>query len=361
MDRLTVLVTSVGTPIAHGVLKGLKELNKSITIIGVESRAVTAGNKFCDRVYQVPRFLQDEEGYFNQLNEIIEKESVDALFSCHPPEIYLYEEYKERLSIPFSLPTSPHFSRLRNKEESYKWLIEEGMEKFVPTYYSFDTNEELLQIKKEFLPNEQHLIVKEVEGYGATGFALLTNREQFLEAVNKQQTRIYDINDYVEATQNSRRMVMKQLEKPEYSVDTYVHDGEMVIAVPRNRSGVSSGLVIEGSVVKQEELIAISKDIVELFVEDGFINLQFMKEDGQFKLTDINPRFCGSHVMSLGAGVNFPELFLSYNLTDDRPIPEPIWNTRMYRYRDSFFYYGSSDSEKRMENTGAEIFLLNTH
>lgn len=354
MDKLTVLVTSVGTPIAHGVLKGLREMKESITIIGVESRAVTAGNKFCDRVYQVPRFLKDKEGYFKHLNDIIKKEKVDALFACHPPEIYLYEDYKEHLSIPFSLPSSPHYSRLRNKEESYKWLTEYNLEKYVPNYYSFDTNEELLEIKANFFPNEKHLIVKEVEGYGAMGLALLTNREEFLEAVRKQQRHIYDINDYVEAVPDSPRMVMKELEKPEYSVDTFVHNGKMVVAVPRKRSGVSSGLVIEGTVVKHDELIAISKEIVEVFVEDGFINLQFMKENGEYKLTDVNPRFCGSHVMSLGAGVNFPELFLTYTLTDYRPVPKPIWNTRMYRYRDSYFYHESSEDKDK----GAEVFTL---
>ncbi|WP_343753174.1 ATP-grasp domain-containing protein [Alkalibacterium iburiense] len=213
-------------------------------------------------------------------------------------------------------------------------------------------------MKADHFPNEKHIIVKEVEGYGATGFALLTDREEFLQAIRKQQTRIYDIEDYVEAAPERRRLVMKQLEKPEYSVDTFVHNGQMVIAVPRNRSGVSSGLVIEGSVVKQEELIAISKEIVELFVDDGFINLQFMKEDGQFKLTDVNPRFCGSQIMSLGAGVNFPELFLKYTLTDSRPIPEPIWNTRMYRYRDSYFYHEPSEKANADINKGAEVFPL---
>ncbi|GEK91332.1 hypothetical protein [Alkalibacterium kapii] len=49
--------------------------------------------------------------------------------------------------------------------------------------------------------------------------------------------------------------------------------------------------------------------------------------------------------MALGAGVNFPKLFLIYHLTDKRPIPEPKWNTRMIRYRESVFYHNDT-SEK---------------
>ena len=338
MDKLTVLVTAVGSPIAHGVLKGLKERD-DIHIIGTESRAVTAGNALCDTVYQVPRFKDNVEDYFKTLNDIIEKEHVQALFSCYPPEIDLYEEYKNRLSIPFSLPTSKHYPKLRDKEQAYKWLKDAGLEHVIPTYYAFDTSDELVAIKNKHFKDHSHVIVKDVSGYAASGFAILTDRQHFLKAVQNQKNRVYDINDYIEAVPDTRRIMMEELEAPEYSVDVYVHAGKTVVAVPRDRAGVSSGLVIEGSVVKEDRLIELSTEIAEVFIEDGFINLQFMKEHGEFKLTDINPRFCGSQVMSLGAGVNFPSLFLTYQLTDDRPVPKPIWNTRMYRYRETYFHH----------------------
>lgn len=338
MDKLTVIVTAVGSPIAHGVLKGLKERD-DLYIIGTESRAVTAGNAFCDKIYQVPRFKDDLEGYFNALHDIIETEQAHALFSCYPPEIDLYEEYKNRLSIPFSLPTSQYYSKLRDKEQAYEWLKDKGLGNVVPTYYAFDTSDELLAIKHTHFKDQSHVVVKDVSGYAASGFAILTDRQHFLKAVRHQKNRIYDINDYIEAAPDTRRIMMPELESPEYSVDIYVHEGKTVVAVPRDRAGVSSGLVIEGSVVKEDHLIDLSTEIAERLIEDGFLNLQFMKEQGEFKLTDINPRFCGSQVMSLGAGVNFPSLFLTYQLTDDRPIPEPIWNTHMYRYRETYFHH----------------------
>ncbi|MFP3360457.1 ATP-grasp domain-containing protein, partial [Planococcus sp. SIMBA_143] len=89
---------------------------------------------------------------------------------------------------------------------------------------------------------------------------------------------------------------------------------------------------LDGIVVNHEDLIQASKDITESLVEDGFINIQFMKSDTGYKLTDINPRFCGSQVMSLGANVNFPSLFIEYlPLGNEVPV-EPVWNTRMLRF-----------------------------
>jgi len=118
MTNRTVLVTSIGTPIAHGVLKGLKDI-QNIRIIGIDSRTLTAGNVFCDRVYHLPRFTEDKENYFRQLNAIIEKEDVQAIFPSHPYEIDLYTEYKKRLSIPFALPESSQFDVLIDKGTTY--------------------------------------------------------------------------------------------------------------------------------------------------------------------------------------------------------------------------------------------------
>ncbi|MER2063776.1 MAG: ATP-grasp domain-containing protein [Alkalibacterium sp.] len=337
MTNRTVLVTSIGTPIAHGVLKGLKEI-QNIRIIGIDSRTLTAGNVFCDRVYRLPRFTEDKENYFRQLNDIIEKEDVQAIFPSHPYEIDLYTEYKTRLSIPFALPESSQFDVLIDKGTTYAWLEAQGFSQYIPTYYLFKTQDELKQLIQGELKDEDEIVVKDTSGHGATGFALLTSHDKFIKAIEQQQARVFAFEDYLKTRNTDSRMAMKNLDQPEFSVDLYVHDGKTVISIPRQRTGVSSGLVLDGTVIKHTELIEISSEIAEALITSGFINLQFMKEDDRFKLTDINPRFCGSQVMSLGAGVNFPELFLTYQLTDKRPIPDPKWNTRMVRYRESVFY-----------------------
>lgn len=341
MENSTILVTSIGTPVAHGILKGLRELD-NIRIIGIDSRSLTAGNIFCDRVYRLPRFTSDKEEYFKQLKEVIEKENVQALFPSHPHEISLYDDYKKHLTIPFALPSSKDFPDLEDKEATYHLLEERGLSKYIPTYYAFETNEELQNILENEMKNENEVVVKDTTGHGATGFALLTDHKNFIETIKKQKPRVYAYEDYLSAQITDRRIVMKSLNQPEFSVDLYVHDSKTVVSVPRHRVGVSSGLVLDGTVIEHTGLIAISSDIAEALIDDGFINLQFMKEDGEFKLTDINPRFCGSQVMSLGAGVNFPDLFLTYSLTDEKPIPTPQWNTRMMRYRESVFYYNYS-------------------
>ncbi|MFO8068849.1 MAG: ATP-grasp domain-containing protein [Alkalibacterium sp.] len=345
MENLTVLVTSIDTPTAHGVLKGLKEI-KNIKIIGVNPQTLTAGNIFCDRVYRVPRFTENKDNYFEQLKEIIDKEHVQAVFPCHPHEIDVYEDYKQHLTIPFALPESSHFDRLTDKDTTYHWLDEHGFSEYIPTYYTFKSHDELARLIHNEFKDEDELIVKNTSGYVPSDFTLLTHHDKFIKAIETQQSHVFAFEDYLETDNTDHRMVMRKLDQSEFSVDLYIHDSKTVVSVPRQRIGVSDGLVLDGTLIEHTVLIAISIKIAEALIEEGFINLQFMKEDGDFKLTDVNPRFCESQVMSLGAGVNFPELFLTYRLTDERPVPRPNWNTRMVRYRESVFYHNyNADDE----------------
>ncbi|GAB3049504.1 ATP-grasp domain-containing protein [Virgibacillus ainsalahensis] len=176
-----------------------------------------------------------------------------------------------------------------------------------------------------------------MNGNGALGFAILTNRENYLKAIKEGKNKIYNMDDYCEVPSMERRIVMEYLKGTEYSVDVYIHNGKVIVAVPRERTQVSNGIVLDGTVVFNEELIQAATEITECVATSGFINLQFITTDDGYQLTDINARFGGSHVMSLGAGVNFPYLFLQYELLGEHVTVNPQWNTRMIRYRDHYF------------------------
>lgn len=335
MGIINVLVTSIGGPVAQGVMKGLKEM-ENVRIIGADRRLITAGNLFCDKVYQIPRFT-DVESYMDTMKELIEKESIHAIFPGHPNETEMYGEYEKHLDIPVALPKSPIYEELVDKEAVYIQMEQLGLDQYIPDYVGFTKNDDFLRVKEEHFPDESHIIVKEVKGYGALGFAIVTDRKNFLKAVKAGKRKVTSTEDYLEVTDDSRRIMMRRLEEPEYSVDIYVHDKKVVVAVPRKRTGVSNGLVLDGTIDKHEELLEATNQIAGQLVESGFFNIQFMKSEDGYKLTDVNPRFCGSQVMSLGAGVNFPELFIRYAVLGETPVPEPIWGTRMMRYRETYF------------------------
>ncbi|WP_163971831.1 ATP-grasp domain-containing protein [Oceanobacillus halotolerans] len=338
MENINVLVTGIGGPTAQGIINGLRKID-NINIIGVDRRSMTSGHQFCDKTYQVPRYTQKDQ-YRKAIIDIIHTEQVHAIFPSLHEEISLYQETREDWGAIVALPKSDNFPILLNKENTYEFLIKMGLGSFVPRYYGFNGPDELRQIKYVFFPDERFVVTKIVDGHGSLGFAILASEEDYLKALKEGRRKIYNINDYCKIIdQEERKIVMEYIEGIEYSVDVFMHEGQVVVAVPRERSGVSNGIVLDGTVIYHEELIHASSEIAKAIATDGFLNLQFMKSKDGFKLTDVNPRFCGSQIMSLGARVNFPYLFLQYNLLQEFVSVTPRWNTRMLRYREHFFVY----------------------
>lgn len=335
-NQINVLVTAVGGPTAIGILKCLKG-EKNIRLVGTDSQNYTAGNVFCDKLYCVPRIYNIEE-YKNKIVQIIEAEDIDIIFPTLQDEISIYHELQKKLKAVIALPTSKYFEALINKEKLYKLLESGSSKKYVPVYFTFQNSGKLKQIVDNSFKTDDYICVKGVQGHGSIGFALLTNRDNYLRAVKQGKNKIYNIADYYDLSSNEKRIVMEYLDGIEYSVDVFLHQGDVVVAIPRKRSRVSNGIVIEGMVEFNQEIIDAAINVSKNVATDGFLNLQFIGSNHGYKLTDLNARFCGSQIMSYGAGVNFPYLFIQYNLLNQYIPVSPKWNTRMVRYWESCFF-----------------------
>ena len=337
LKLINVLVTAVGGPTALGVLKCLRNV-AGIRLIGVDSQSLTAGNQFCDVFYSIPRISNPKE-YISVITKIVEKEKIDVVFPTLQDEISIYMELRNGIAANVALPKSDTFEVLVNKEKLYQHLEQSDLMQYVPRYHVFETGTELQRIAKQHFACEKCVCVKKVEGHGGLGFAVLTNRENYLRAIETGKSRVFNIDDYCDMKFNERRLIMEYLSGVEYSVDVLLHNGEVVVAVPRKRNRVSNGIVIDGIVEHNKEIIEAATIVSENVAHDGFINLQFIDSCNGYKLIDINARFCGSQVMSFGAGVNFPHLYIQYNLLNEPILVSPRWNTKMLRYWESCFFY----------------------
>ncbi len=355
MKTVNVLVTGVGGPIAQGIMMGLKEIEQ-VRIIGADRRALTSGHHFCDATYQIPRYT-DLAAYKQAILKIIADEEIVAVFPGLPPEVGIYDAFRTEIPAAVAIPESDHFKLLENKVATYKLLKAVGLEKYVPEHYSFTQNTELRQIMDKKFPHRTYVVVKPAENYGAIGTSVLTDRDHFLQAMSQNKKKYLNVEDYYDMVdfEGVERLVMPFLDSKEHSVDIYMHEGEVIVAVPRERTGVSNGIVLEGKVVCNEELIQAASEIARELMTTGFMNIQFFETETGYKLTDVNPRFAGSQVMSLGAGVNFPSIFLHYEVFGERLDIDPKWDTQMFRYRVPKFYH----HEEAVDRAASSQFNLN--
>ncbi|MFY9307892.1 MAG: ATP-grasp domain-containing protein [Bacteroidia bacterium] len=142
-------------------------------------------------------------------------------------------------------------------------------------------------------------------------------------------------------------LIQRFLTADEYTVDVYVSkQGRALSIVPRKRMEVTSGEVTKSITVRDEEVIALSKEVISKIRFEGPITLQFLrdKQTKQLYMMEINPRFGGGVVTSIQAGADSCSMLLNEYLNN--PVKEVTdWkeNLIMTRAFREFFYHANNN------------------
>lgn len=340
--RKKIFISSIGSPAGYGVVKAL--LNTSnINIIGLDANEYCPFKDLVNKFYKVPKI--SDRNYLNELKKIIDFEGCDLFIPTIQPELYMIKELSKMSNVLSS--DYNEIVRASNKKLIYELMIDNGLSIYVPKFTTFLSDQLItLQTFKKIGFPESPICIKPYTDHGGINFKVinvgtieLVSHKIIKEKDSTWMTLDELINVLNHTSYDFNLMALEYLPGSEYSVDALVNNGEVLIAVPRKRVKVNGGIVVQGVVEKNDELINATKKILSLFDFNYFINIQFKYDNnGIPKLIDINPRFCGSHIMSLSAGVNFPLLSIKMAFGEPFKIPEPKWGTNMIRYWESYFY-----------------------
>lgn len=154
----------------------------------------------------------------------------------------------------------------------------------------------------------------------------------------------HDIEDLMHLSDISDYLLQEYIaEKKEYTVDCYVaKDGEILVAVPRERLEIMGGEVTRTITRRIPQLEKMSVDIIGKFALRGPVTLQFLydiKRD-RYLLMEVNPRLGGGVICSIYAGAPIPDYILSEALgIPVRPCSDWIDNTLMARYQKETIFF----------------------
>ena len=335
---MNVLITAVSGPTAIGIIKCLNG-QKNINLYGTDIYINSVGKKWLKKVFNVPKNDMVEE-YEKKLKEIIKEQSIDIIFPTMQEELELVQKIAEDMNIASATIKGYQMSRLLDKQFIYDDLIKFGLGCYIPRYSIFANENELSALLKEDFSNNKFVCVKQASGHGGKGFRILSlNRKEYID--NLEKGYIYS-NDYIESYANdklnNKMLLSDYIDGDEVSVDLLRHDNDFVSVVSRVRNRVSTGIVIDGQTKKIDKIIEAAKKIADAFNLEGFCNMQFIYNEYYIILIDLNPRFCGSQVMSFGASVNFPKLICDIYSGKKVEKVEPKWNIQTRRYWESVFY-----------------------
>lgn len=274
-----------------------KTLGDKVRLIVTDNSPYAPALEFADVSYQVP--LINDPAYIPMILEICKKEQIDAITTLIDPEIAILAQHREEfeaLGITVLAPYKETAALCFDKYEMAKYLNEKGIAtvKTFGTFADFKAAYEAGQIN---FP----VFVKPRTGSGSVG-ARRVDTYEMLEEVT---------------TADSSLIIQELMTGTDMDADIYVDtiSHEPVAIFSKKKISTTIGGANKTISFKDEQLFEFVKNALKVFQFNGPLDMDLFYQDGQYYLSEINPRFGGAYLHAYGAGVDFPS-FIYHNVKE---------------------------------------------
>lgn len=274
------------------LLKDFKNsLGKECKIIATDNWSVAPAIFLADEYYLTPKIT--DENYLNELFKICEQEHIQAITTLIDPEIMILAENREKFLERGILPLCPSEETAKicfDKYKMYQYLTEKG----IPTVLTFDS---LVDFEDEWEQGNVDfpVFIKPRTGSGSVG-AQKVNTYAELKVLMEEAKYDYIIQEFMDCE--------------DFDADVYVDTvtNTPVSIFSKKKIETRIGGASKTISFKDEKLFDFIKEILKHFEFYGPIDMDFFCKNGEYYLSEINPRFGGAYLHAYGAGVDFPKL-----------------------------------------------------
>ena len=278
------------------VIRGIRDSGKfDGEIIGLLYDALEPGaylGHVANRSYLIPYPSGGTEAFFNRITEIHSIEKLDVIFPTLDAELFAFSKLSkklEELGIKTFIPTKEQLI-LRGKDKLFEFCEKNGIK--APRNILASSPNDIYSQPKDFtFP----LVIKGIfyDAYIANNFQEASG--YFSKIASKWGLPV---------------IIQEFIKGDEYNV-VALGDGEggTVGAVASKKLYITEkGKGWAGVTIKDSDLIETSKKIIEVLEWKGGAEFEFVKnkEDGEYYLLEINPRFPAWVYLAVGAGQNLP-------------------------------------------------------
>ena len=270
-----------------------KSLDGSFGIIATDLSPVAPALFEADKAFLVPRI--DAPDYFETILKICKQNEVKAITTLIDPEIELLAAHREELLSEGVLPLCPSKQTAHlcfNKYEMFRHLSNNHV-RTVLTYDSLESFKEGLDKGEISFP----VFMKPVSGSGSVGVGKVDNWE---EAVEK-------FNDHRFTYIMQELMTGGDCDADVY-VDCFSHKPVAIFSKRKIESRI--GGASKTISFKDQKLFAFVEEVCSVLELSGPCDMDFFFKDGDYYLSEINPRFGGAYLHAYGAGVDFVKLIM---------------------------------------------------
>lgn len=317
---MNILILSVGTrnKIVQYFRKELDGIGKVYT---TDCSNLAPALYDSDGHFIVPRI--DEPGYLEVILTLCQEHNIKAVFSLIDPELSLLAENAHRF---LDIGTTPIISsaelvnRCFNKYAFFQYATIHGFNT-VKTYQDI----ELFYADQQTGLIDYPIFVKPINGSASININKISNQAE-LDLLFSQH------NDLI---------IQEFMEGQEIGVDVYVDmlSSKVVSIFSKNKILMRSGETDKSQSFKDDKLFNLISSFTEQAGFKGMLDFDVFKVDGEYYISEVNPRFGGGYLHAYEAGVNFPQMIIQ-NLqgnTNAHTIGNYKENTYMMKYNEVKF------------------------
>lgn len=277
------------------LLKDFKEsMHGSGKIVATDLSPVAPALFFADESFLVPRI--DDPSYFDRVFEICDKSRIKAITTLIDPEIELLAKHRDEFEKRGILPLCPAAWTAHlcfDKYEMFKYLKEKGV-RTVLTYNSLESLKQGIDKREVRFP----VFMKPISGSGSVGIGKVNCWEEAEEKFNDGKFTY---------------IIQELMTGGDCDADVYVdcisHKPVAVFSKKKIESRI--GGASKTISFKDPKLFSFVEEVCSVLELNGPCDMDFFIKDGEYYLSEINPRFGGAYLHAYGAGVDFIQLILN--------------------------------------------------
>ena len=317
INMINILILSAGTR-NKVVQYFVKTLAGKGNVIATDCSNLAPAIYDADKYYIVPRMT--EFGYIDAILDICKKEKITGVLSLIDPELSLLAENVDKFeSIGTKVIGSSYelCERSLDKYEMYKWLKAEGY-KCAKSY--IDKNEFYADLDKGLA--KFPVFVKPARGSASISISKVYDRETV---------------DLLFEHENGL-MIQEFLDGQEIGADVYIDmiSLEVVSIFTKKKLKMRAGETDKAVSFKDEKLFDLIKEFAAKAGYIGQIDIDIFDIDGEYYISEVNPRFGGGYPHAYESGSDHMSLIVN-NLkgsANDCLIGNYKNNTYMMKYNE---------------------------
>ena len=295
-NSMNILILSCGT--RNLLMRYFKEDGNGFgKVVGTDCSPYAPALYEADAHYIVPRMT--EPGYLDIILDICRKESADAVLPLQEDELYLIASHRKMFEDAGIMPIVSEAGSVnlcRDKYAFYQYLKQHGLPA-ITSCNSFGAFVEESGAGHMKLP----VFIKPTHGCGSIGIQKVEHAG-LLEALCKYQDG-----------QEDSYMIQNYADGEEFGADIYVDllTKKPVAIFVKKKLRMRAGETEKSVSFRDEKLFELIERTIEPLQLAGPIDMDIFCIDGQYYISEINPRFGGGYPHAYNCSVNFPRMIAS--------------------------------------------------